>query len=331
MLKIAHIIPMMNYGGVEVAIQKSYKDLNKNFEYKVFTIKKTGFPYINQKSFVFLIYDIFISKWTPDLIITSLWWSHPLGLFFSLFGYRWYAFFHSSKSTHIFDYISTYISSKLSDRCLTDSSETEKYIKKISKNEIDVIPFVFKNKKSIVPIDKRKYDFIFVGRLIKEKRIDLLLNLAKKISNELSGLKFVFIFSGKKKSIKILKNNQAKFTIIYNIKNEKVIDYLRNSKFYIHLADREGMSMSTIESIQSGCIPVIRPVGEIKNYVNAKTSIIINDDSENSIENAVKNILKIIFNGKKLKEMQRLGLMNVSQLPSYIDSLESKIKCRLNI
>ena len=89
--------------------------------------------------------------------------------------------------------------------------------------------------------------------------------------------------------------------------------------------------MSTIESIQSGCIPVIRPVGEIKNYVNAKTSIIINDDSENSIENAVKKILKIIFNEKKLKEMQRLGLMNVSQLPSYIDSLESKIKCRLNI
>ena len=55
-LKIAHIIPMMNYGGVEVAIQKSYRDLNKKFEYKVFTIKKTGFPNINQKSFIFLIY-----------------------------------------------------------------------------------------------------------------------------------------------------------------------------------------------------------------------------------------------------------------------------------
>ena len=38
--KVAHIIPSMNYGGVEVAIQKSLKDLNKNFDYKIFTVKK---------------------------------------------------------------------------------------------------------------------------------------------------------------------------------------------------------------------------------------------------------------------------------------------------
>ena len=198
-IKIAHVIPMMNYGGVEVAIQKSYKDLNKSFEYKVFTIKETGLPKINQRSFIFLIYDILVNKWNPDVIITSLWWSHPIGLILKIFGYKWYAFFHSSKSTHIFNFISTYLSSKFCDACLADSSETKKYIRTLSQKEIDVIPFVFKNKTNIIPVHKRKYDFIFVGRIIKEKRIDLLLNLTKKISYEIPSLKFILIFSGKRK------------------------------------------------------------------------------------------------------------------------------------
>ena len=52
-IKIAHIIPKMNYGGVEIAIQKSFKDLNKIFDYKIVTVKNKGLIDINQENIFF--------------------------------------------------------------------------------------------------------------------------------------------------------------------------------------------------------------------------------------------------------------------------------------
>ena len=41
-LKILHILPAMNIGGVEVAVQKSYKNLLLNFDYKISTVLFKG-------------------------------------------------------------------------------------------------------------------------------------------------------------------------------------------------------------------------------------------------------------------------------------------------
>ena len=67
--KIAHIIPTMNYGGVEVAIQKSER-FKQNFDYKIFTVKNLGKPRIGQKNYIYLIKYIISQKWVPDVIIT---------------------------------------------------------------------------------------------------------------------------------------------------------------------------------------------------------------------------------------------------------------------
>ena len=41
-LSIAHVLPGMNFGGVEVAILKSYHALNQEFDYDVFFIRSKG-------------------------------------------------------------------------------------------------------------------------------------------------------------------------------------------------------------------------------------------------------------------------------------------------
>ena len=329
---LAHIITSMNFGGVEVAIQKSLKDLNKNFDYKIFTVKNVGKPKIGQKNYIYLIKYIISQKWVPDVIITSLWWSHILGLILKIFGFKWYAFYHSSSSTHLINYLITRISSMISDCCFADSQETKRFIAKFTKKEIKIIPYKFsaKKAKNISNPLKRFYDFIFVGRIIKDKRIDLIINVAKKISDKIPNQKFCFVISGDSK-IKINKLPNTKIYFKFNLRNARVLEYMEKSKFYLNLSDREGMSMSTIESIQSGCIPITRPVGEIKNYVSKNTALLVKNVDENSLDDVVNKLIKIYNNEKKLRKMQKLGMMKVNKLPDYTNTLRNTLTCKLNI
>ncbi len=330
-IKIAHIVPSMNYGGVEVAISKSLPYLKKKFDYKIYTVKNKGILQSEQKNFIHLFKDIIRKKWFPDLIITSLWWSHLIGIILKLIGFKWATFYHSSKSNHIINYLITLLSINIADIILADSNATKKYLKKFTKKNIEIIPFVFLSKKEkLVSLNKRKFDFIFVGRVSKEKRIDLLLRLTKELYKKSPEKKFCFIFSGKNR-VDYIKKNNVHIEIKYNLQNNKVLSYMKHSKFYIHLADREGMSMTTIESIQSGCIPIVRPVGEIKNYIKKDSSIIINKINQNSLIQIANKIHKISLNIKKLTKMQQIGMKRIKYLPEYSKTLEQTIKCKLNM
>ena len=94
-LSVAHIVPNMNYGGVEVAIHRSFYELNQIFDYKIYTVKKKGIMNVGQRKIISLIFKCFSIKHRPNFIITSLWWSHPFGLFLSLTGIKWISFFHA--------------------------------------------------------------------------------------------------------------------------------------------------------------------------------------------------------------------------------------------
>ena len=323
-INIAHIIPTMNYGGVERAIQKSYSELNKIFNYKIITVKAKGPIDLNQDNIFNFIIKIMFKRTSVDVIITSLWWSHLFGFFFKILGYKWYAFYHSSASTHYLNKIITNFSAKNCDICLVDSNETKKFILRKTKKLIYKIPFIFENQKKINMTEDREVDFIFIGRNIKDKRLDILVKFIKKMIQFDPNLNFVFIINGPPSS-ETKEIESLSYKIYKNLDNKSVLSYLLKSKFYLHFSDREGMSMSTVEAIQCGCIPVIKLSGEIKNYLDSNSAIIMNEGDDLSIEKTVNAITKIYYENNILNNMRSLALEKIDKIEKYITTFKKVI------
>lgn len=271
-MNVAHILPSLDIGGVEVGIQKSLDSLQNSFDYKVFYVKKKGCLNVGQKHVLFLILGIVSRRWCPDVIITSLWYAHPIGWLFSKFGIRWYAFYHLADFAHLLDAIVQKFSWKHADFRLCDSQATSDFMNTIQTQQSHVIPYVFKSftNNSTLNWQSRNYDVVWVGRNHPQKRIDILCSLIGCIVERKPNLKVLIIQAGDESQL--LNDLHGLFnkniTLVKNLDNSKVLEDLRESKCYILTSDIEGMSLSTIEAIQAGCLPVVRPVGEIKNYLS---------------------------------------------------------------
>ena len=71
---------------------------------------------------------------------------------------------------------------------------------------------------------------------------------------------------------------------------DSIIELTEETSFYLQTSKLEGMAMSVVEAMQLGMIPIVTPVGEIKNYcVNGMNSVLISDD--NSVVLSVHDLL----------------------------------------
>ena len=48
---------------------------------------------------------------------------------------------------------------------------------------------------------------------------------------------------------------------------DEVRGLLEDSRFFVLTSEREGMSMSTVEAVFAGCVPVVTLVGELESYI----------------------------------------------------------------
>ena len=103
----------------------------------------------------------------------------------------------------------------------------------------------FKNFKKI-----RIYDYIFVGRLIKIKGVDRILNFIERHQDK----RFLIIGSNP------LKFNLEKYknvTYISRLENSKLSTYMNKSKNIINFSRSEGSPKALIEGIACGCLPLV--------------------------------------------------------------------------
>lgn len=326
-LKILHILPAMNIGGVEVAVQKSYKNLLLNFDYKISTVLFKGKLDCQQISLLNFILNLISKKqrWLPDIVITSLWVSHPFGFICKIFGIKWIAFFHNSSFTHLPDRIVLPLSARYASHCLVDSNATKNFMKTIVNREYFVIPYIFDN---VFPVNSCKTnDFIWIGRNHNQKRLDLVYDFVIALSKVITSAKVKLIVSGESyEPFHTLKNiPNWEVEILYSIPNEKVINHLVNSRFYILLSDFEGMSMSTIEAIQNGCVPITRLVGEISNYLDINSAFVITETSKKSLDEMAKQIKDNFEDPILLNQMHTNALKNINNLGTYCDALYKAI------
>ena len=171
-----------------------------------------------------------------------------------------------------------------------------------------------------------KYDVFFAGRLIKEKRIDLFVEIIKKIKEKNVDVRAVIIGDGpERESIAFM---IKKYGLERNIKmlmpikdNLELYSIMCKSHLLLNMSEREGLSMITLESLALGTPVIIPTTSPIPDEVK---EMCINADIE-SIPNEIITIIKSYDKSKFIKNSNILKRFYYSEINSFYTRLFRRI------
>jgi L-malate glycosyltransferase len=202
------------------------------------------------------------------------------------------------------------------DAIIAVSDETkESYLQKSPwlKDKITVIPPGFDDNK-FRPLDKNelrgKYGFniddniiLYVGRFVKEKRIDVLLDAFKEIEAEIKSAKLVLVGDGveKQKIETLIKKLRIKNTVLMDTMNHDQIPEIMNcADVFALTSSYEGMPTVVLEALACGIPVVSTNVGDVHKVVKNDITGYIVENPPNS--NEIKNkIITVLLNKNKFE------------------------------
>ena len=268
MKKVFHFVPSLDIGGVEIGIEKSTSDLRQKIDISIFYVRRRGSLEVGQMPWWGALKNLFVEK--PDVVITSLWWTHPFGLLFKLVGIRWVCFIHNAGFDHNIDRLVCNAAISFADEVAADSDQTAAYVRSIKeKVNVYVIPYIFPLSQEAIKVERIRNSFIFVGRNSKQKRLDLVVEFFKHLIENFPSVTCRFAIAGDV-PIEVLMLRETfknRVAVESNLSNSEVLYWLCASEYFVVLSDYEGYCMAANEAVQAGCFIIYRDVGEIKNYV----------------------------------------------------------------
>jgi glycosyltransferase involved in cell wall biosynthesis len=124
-------------------------------------------------------------------------------------------------------------------------------------------------------------DVIFVGRLIKEKNADLLVNAVAIVLREFPGLRALFVGEGpeEKKIQDIIKQKNLEDTIRFHKfyeNHDDLIAAFKSSKIFVLPSTREGFGISALEALACG-LPVVtidHPANAIRDLIDVNNGFL---------------------------------------------------------
>ncbi len=226
------------------------------FRYKFDVIEANAFPYLHLP-----VLKLYCKITGCKLIIdvAEVWdkkyWDEYLGKHLSSLAFLFVNFFFGSADMYI-------INSTITEKKLRDFGIGEHRIGGVFAPVTDMeILFKIREKHH----DYNKHKIVFSGRLIKEKRIDLMLKVIKKVTKSVPDVNAVIIGNGPERAtirkiineLGIKRNVQLKPFYSHSQKSE-LYNEIATSAIFLMMSEREGLSIITIESIALGT-PVILP------------------------------------------------------------------------
>lgn len=332
------MIPKDGLGGVEQAARSLNPDKALEIE-TVFVCGKTLSDRehikvidenIGLNSFCFYFRALqYLIKNKPDLLICSLWRVSFVGVFYYLYTMLFYRekvnlviFIHANKYAHLIDKLVTKTAVFLATEVWCDSEASRKAIfpKNRGGRKVKIISFFIKNEgQNIVPYYDRENNFVFWGRIAKQKRLDRAIRLFNEVLKE-SAESFFYIYgpdSGDLGNVHELVdelNLKDKVMFMGPKKPNHYPELLRNAKFFINTSTHEGMAIAVVEAMQLGLIPVVTPVGEVGNYcTDGVNSIYYNECSKSKI-------IEILNDNELCESLSRNAVKFWLDHPSYTES-----------
>jgi glycosyltransferase involved in cell wall biosynthesis len=207
----------------------------------------------------------------------------------------------------LFGWVVERLASRLASENVAVSKRTRRDLEKIGVKNVKVIPNGIDLKKieSVKPSSGEKSDVIFVGRLIKDKNVDVLIEAISLIKMEMPDIRCVIVGDGPErgKLIKLAKElrveDNVKFTgFLENY--DDVIAYMKSSKVFVLPSTREGFGIVALEANACG-LPVVTVNHEgnaVCDFINCENGFVC----KLSAEDIAENILVGVETGKVLRE-----------------------------
>lgn len=174
-----------------------------------------------------------------------------------------------------FGYIVEILASRIAKKHIAVSENTKKDLEAIGVKNVKVIPngIDFERIQKIKPADEES-DVLFVGRLIKEKKVDVLIKAIRLIKKDNPSIKCLIIGDGPERSkleklVDILDlSKNVKFKGFLE-NHDDVISLMKASKVFVLPSIREGFGIAAIEANACGL-----PVVTVKHERNAVANLI---------------------------------------------------------
>ena len=182
------------------------------------------------------------------------------------------------------------------------------YTRKYSwiKNKIILIPIGI-NTDLFKPINKQKmrefYGFsnnekiiLYVGRMEKEKGLDILLKSLKKLENEIANLKLVLVGDGRerKKLENLSRDLKLKNVMFMNsLEHDKIPEIMNCADVFVLCSLYEGMPTVVLEALACGVPVVSTDVGDVYKVVkDGVTGYIVKKRTEEEVKNKLMDVLR---------------------------------------
>jgi hypothetical protein len=301
---------LKNYNIYVIVLGKIGNDLEKRIskKYNLIFLENKNFSNFKLIYYLYLLQKLII-KFKPKIVISSLNQSVILSRILKIFNnFFLLNFEHSTKFNTFGIYTLIKFSDFLCDLFLVDSSQTGKFLNRRRKKNKKIILPLFYFTRNAKPKIRKKIIYC-VGHFTQVKNY---LNILKTVHySKILNKGYLLKFFGEGETLLQLqkyinKNNLSKrVKIMDNIR--KWQSHVGLGSIYISFSDYEGLSISTLEAMEVGSCCLVRPVGEIKNYINTANGVIIK--SYNSIAKSLNKIdcgkLNQIEIGKNAREYTR--------------------------
>jgi len=355
--KVVYILHDFKIGGVEVALLSALETLNEAFDFRLvilgkidqtfirelnenISVKIIAFPYKYMWWPSYLLNAaLYIIKFKPDTIISSLWRAYFLGVCLKFINRKvvFISFIHNTSFHHIFDKIFTLISIKVADYLYVDSEATALFVKNLVKGiECKVISFVVQNGPSYcdIPDFNAPIRIVYIGRISDAKNVPLAIKFVCDLQSK--GINVTFDIYGNNEGdignvLNTIKHFNAKKFIALKgqvLPSEKTSLY-KKYNFYLQLSKFEGMSMSVAEAMQNGLVCLVNPTGEISNYATDMVSaVFINCNKGSYNDSDLEKAISVMRNEKLFKSISNSSYSFFKNKKLYKDSLKEEIlKC----
>lgn len=114
-----------------------------------------------------------------------------------------------------------------------------------------------------------EYDLLFVGRLVRIKRLDVLLQIAARVGKARPNLRVAIVGDGP------LRDELAKLTrelgleqkVFFAGHQDQICEWLQRTRLFVLTSDSEGLPLSVLEAMMAGVPCVVSDVGDLADAV----------------------------------------------------------------
>ncbi len=162
---------------------------------------------------------------------------------------------------------------RFADSVVAVSKSDRQLFSKICKKVLLIENGIELKKFSVLGKKKEKNTFLFVGRISKNKRIDLLISIFADVIKKMPSARLYVVgedWEGMMPKLKELSNNLGlKKNVFFKGKasDKELLKYYDRCQFFVSASQYEGFGISAIEAMAAGCIPILNRIKAFENMV----------------------------------------------------------------